>query len=311
MASKKKVDEGSNNGALLQEIEALSKALYLEKNPSRTLSSVPRRTQSVISGKEKLADSKSKLNRGNEAPQSKDKKSIWNWGPLKALSKSRRFNCCFSLQVHSIEGLPSSFNDASLCVHWKRRDGELVTRPAKVTQGMAEFEEKLSHTCWVNGSRSGPHHSVKYDAKHCLVYAAVYGMAELDLGKHRVDLTRLLPLTLEELEEEKDSGSWTTTFRLSGKAKGATMIVSFGYSVVGNNSSKSRNDQNNMTMTKEVTKYGVGDGRSTLRRVSSLRSNSNQQFLATSRSVEDIKDLHEVLPVSKSDLSPAVDVLEF
>lgn len=76
--------------------------------------------------------------------------------------------------------------------------------------------------------RSGPHHSVKYEAKHFLLFVSVYDAPELDLGKHRIDLTRLLPLTLEELEEQKSSGKWTTSFKLSGKARGATMNVSFG-----------------------------------------------------------------------------------
>ncbi|KAJ1437150.1 NT-type C2 domain [Sesbania bispinosa] len=99
--------------------------------------------------------------------------------------------------------LPSNFEDSSLSVYWKRRDGVLVTRPAKVSQCVAEFEEKLTYTCSVYGSRNGPHHSAKYEAKHFLLYASLINAPELDLGKHRVDLTRLLPLTLEELEEEK------------------------------------------------------------------------------------------------------------
>ncbi|KAG7988671.1 hypothetical protein I3843_03G199700 [Carya illinoinensis] len=237
----KKVGDDSGNRKLLNEIETISKALYLEKNPSR--SSISRvNTRSKSSGKTHLPDPQSKLKPDEEDPSRKEKKSIWNWRPLKALShiRNRRFNCCFSLVVHSIEGLPSSFNDVSLCVHWKRRDGVLVTRPVKVLQGMAEFEEKLTHTCSVYGSRNGPHHSAKYEAKHFLLYASVYGVPELDLGKHRVDLTRLLPLTLEELEEEKSSGTWTTDFKLAGKAKGALMNVSFGYLVIGDNPSAPR-----------------------------------------------------------------------
>ncbi|KAK8481807.1 hypothetical protein V6N12_019310 [Hibiscus sabdariffa] len=126
----------------------------------------------------------------------------------------------------------SVFNHLSLCVHWKRRDGGLMTRPAKVFDGTAEFEEKLTHTC-----------------------------------SHRLDLTRLLPVTLEELEEEKSSGKWTTSFKLSGKAKGATMNVSLGYVIIGDN-------------------------------LVPLRDN---QSFDSSHIVEEIKDLHEVLPVSKSE----------
>ncbi|KAG6723243.1 hypothetical protein I3842_03G199600 [Carya illinoinensis] len=312
----KKVGDDSGNRKLLNEIETISKALYLEKNPSRSsISRVNNRSKS--SGKTHLPDPQSKLKPDEEDPSRKEKKSIWNWRPLKALShiRNRRFNCCFSLVVHSIEGLPSSFNDFSLCVHWKRRDGVLVTRPVKVLQGMAEFEEKLTHTCSVYGSRNGPHHSAKYEAKHFLLYASVYGVPELDLGKHRVDLTRLLPLTLEELEEEKSSGTWTTDFKLAGKAKGALMNVSFGYLVIGDNPSAPRSTgvltsrQNSQSMVKAQTKLGQGDGRSRTHRAESLPSIRNQLSHAASHTVESIKDLHEVFPISKSELANSVDIL--
>ncbi|KAM7460401.1 hypothetical protein LguiB_036239 [Lonicera macranthoides] len=41
-----------------------------------------------------------------------------------------------------------------------------------------------------------------------------------NIGKHWMDLTRLLPHTFEELEEDKRSlGKWTISFKLTGKAK--------------------------------------------------------------------------------------------
>ncbi|KAM7462212.1 hypothetical protein LguiA_030333 [Lonicera macranthoides] len=41
-----------------------------------------------------------------------------------------------------------------------------------------------------------------------------------DIGKHWINLTRLLPYTFEELEEDKrSSGKWTISFKLTGKAK--------------------------------------------------------------------------------------------
>ncbi|PON84465.1 LysM domain-containing protein [Trema orientale] len=316
----KKSGEDSGNGKLLNEIEAISKALYLDKNPSRSLIPHPN-NRFRSAGKTHLPDTNSNPKHAIEEPSRKEKKSIWNWKPLKAFShiRNRRFNCCFSLQVHSIEALPSNFDDVSLCVHWKRRDGDLVTRPVKVFQGTAEFEERLTITCSVYGSRNGPHHSAKYEAKHFLLYASVYGAPELDLGKHRIDLTKLLPLTLEELEEERSSGKWTTSYKLSGKAKGANMNVSFGYTVVGDNLPASGNRstvpellnlrQNNLSTVKSGVKFGQGDRRGGMRRADSLPSISQEQLRALSRSVEDIKDLHEVLPVSRSELASSVDVL--
>ncbi|XP_022732722.1 protein PLASTID MOVEMENT IMPAIRED 1-RELATED 1-like [Durio zibethinus] len=311
--ARKKNGEDSGNGKLLNEIEAINKALYLDKNASRTSFSAFN-SRSNPAGKTHLPEPKLKHKNGNEDPSCKEKKSIWNWKPLKAFSnvRNRRFDCCFSLQVHSIEGLPASFKDLSLCVHWKRRDGGLITHPAKVFDGTAEFEEKLTHTCSVYGSRSGPHHSAKYEAKHFLFYASVFGAPDVDLGRHRVDLTRLLPLTLEELEEEKSSGKWTTSFKLSGKAKGATINVSFGYMVIGDNpnapgdnqygSELSHMKQNNLNMGKAATEFGHGDQTGTMRRVESLPSLDNLRSFGSSHLVEEIKDLHEVLPLSKSEL---------
>lgn len=310
----KKRGGDSGNGKLLQEIESISKALYLDKNPPTKLFSTPN-TRSKSAGKTHLPERKSKTKPVNEDPSQKDKKSFWNWKPLKAFSlRNRRFNCCFTLHVHSIEGLSSNFSDVSLCVHWKRRDGGLVTRPAKVFQGIAEFDESLSHACSVYGSRNGANHSAKYDAKHFLLYASVFGAPELDLGKHRVDLTRLLPLTLEELEEEKCSGKWTTTYKLSGKAKGATLNVSFGYSVIREPSNDKNvpemlnSKQNNLSRVKSVVKTDQSNSRNAIRRVESLPSNSYQR-VSSSRSVDDIKILHEVLPISKSELSSSVNIL--
>lgn len=289
---KKRSGQDSGNEAFLNDISDLTKALYEDKTHSRGVNSTASsRSKSIV--KPQLPETKSR-SKANEDRFLKDKKSIWSWNTLKSFThvRNKRFNCCFSLQVHSIEGLPPSFNDLTLCVKWKRRDGELTTRPAPVLQGVAEFEELLTNTCSVYGSRSGPHHSAKYEAKHFLLYASVFGDPELDLGKHRVDLTRLLPLTLEELEDEKSSGKWTTTYRLSGKAKGASINVSFGYSVVGNS----------MGIVKSP---GKASGRSHINRGESLPVISR----SLRHSVEDIKDLHEVLPVSKTELSESMNIL--
>ncbi|PPD95713.1 hypothetical protein GOBAR_DD07269 [Gossypium barbadense] len=281
---------GGKPGKLLNEIEVTSKALYLDKNPPMTsfCASNPR-FKSVM--KTHSLEPKRNLKNSNEDPSRKDKKSIWNWKPLKAFSndKGRRFTCCFLLQVHSIDGLPVSFKELSLCVHWKRRDEDLVTQPVKVFDGTAKFEEKLTHTCSVYGTKSGSHNSAKYDAKHFLLYASVFGAPDLDLGKHRVDLTRLLPLTLEELEEEKSSGKWTTSFKLSGKARGAIMNVSFDYLVL------SDMKQNR----KAGTEFGHDDQQATMKHVESLPCLVNTTSLSCF--LREIKDLHEIFPISKSD----------
>ncbi|KAM3270322.1 protein PLASTID MOVEMENT IMPAIRED 1-RELATED 1 [Capsicum chacoense] len=321
MDSRKKIGEKPGNGKkLLNDIETISKALYLDKTQPRILmSTASSRSKSV--GNAHLPEPKLKNKDSGRDLLEKDsnKKSIWSWKSLKSLTqvKNRRFNCCFSLQVHCIVGIPAFFNDLSLVVHWRRRDGELMTCPVVVCEGVAEFEEQLSYTCSIYGSRNGPHHSAKFEAKHCLLYASVYGTPELELGKHRVDLTRFLPLTLEELEDEKSSGKWTTSFRLSGKAKGASMNVSFGYNIVGNGNTSAmlpnnrdvlegRNlRQNSASAAKLLAQSEKSDEMSIIRRAGSLpaRSSTSQQ------SAEDVKDLHEIVPAPSSDLYKSVEVL--
>ncbi|KAK7383346.1 hypothetical protein VNO78_29023 [Psophocarpus tetragonolobus] len=225
-----------NNGQLLlQDIQEISKALYA---PSRSsFSSVHNRSKSE--GKTRLSKPQVALSPGflKEDILSKDKKlsSAWNWKkPLKALTHigDQKFKCCFNLHVHSIEGLPLSFDGIRLCVHWKRKNNILQTRPARVFQGVVEFNEILSHGCSVYCSRAVSGHSVKYESKRFLIYASIIGAPEHNIGNHQVDLTRLLPLTLAELGGDKSSGKWSTSFRLAGKAVGATLNVSFSYQVM-------------------------------------------------------------------------------
>ncbi|KAI4316493.1 hypothetical protein L6164_024473 [Bauhinia variegata] len=227
-----------NNGKLLRDIEEISKALYLHKTPSKA-SLPPFDNRSKSAGKTRLSRAQFSSNqqflREDLLPKYKKSSSPWNWKkPLKALTHigHRKFNCCFNFHVHSIEGLPSNLNGVSLCVHWKRKNSILKTRPSRVFQGVAEFDETLMHTCSVYGSQSGSNHSAKYESKLFLIYASVVGVPQLDIGKHEVDLTRLLPLTLEELEGDRSSGKWTTSFRLTGKARGANLNVSFSFHVI-------------------------------------------------------------------------------
>lgn len=310
-AARYKRNDDSGKGKLLNEIESISKALYVDRNPSKSSSSAVRSLPKSVDKTNVFAPNLMSKQSG-DGPSTKEKKSFWNWKPLKALShvRNRRFNCCFSLEVHTIEGLPSKFNDIEICVHWKRRDGEVVTSPIKVIEGAAEFEEKLTHNCSVYGSRNGPHHSAKYEAKHFLLYAAVHGNPKLDLGKHRVDLTRLLPLTLEELEDEKSSGTWTTSFKLLGEAKGAIMNVSFGYLVLGDGTAPNNKNVLQLLDSKSTARSYVrsnqGDGKGSMRRAGSLPALKSS---STSHSIDDIKVLHEVPSTKMSDLSSSVNIL--
>ncbi|XP_057753079.1 protein PLASTID MOVEMENT IMPAIRED 1-RELATED 1-like [Arachis stenosperma] len=300
--------EKSNQGSeeqkrFLRGVESISKALSLDGSSSKDSSSTPR-TRSKSIRKAPLPDPKSSPEAGKNDNLRKEKKSIWDSLKALSLSRNRKFECRFSLQVHLIEGLPPSFNDASICVYWKRKRDVMVTHPAKVILGAAEFEQMLTYTCTISGSKSRPQNSAKYEPKHSSLYASMVGAAELDLGKHRVDLTRFLPLTLEELSEEKSSGKWSTSFRLSGAAKGAVMNVSFGYVVVGSHGTIGNQDSPN--------ELGLGQNDSPsamqldkahgLTKTDLLRTGSLPIFSPdySSQNAEEVMDLHEVMPLPKS-----------
>ncbi|XVE97726.1 hypothetical protein REPUB_Repub03eG0043300 [Reevesia pubescens] len=314
----------SNNGQLLRDIEEISRALYLQKPSSNALISTSNvRSKSV--GKSRISESKSKQNSSYlyYDVMHKDKKSssLWNWKkPLKALTHIRhhRFDICFFLHVHSIEGLPAYLNDFSLCVHWKRKDEVLSTRAATVVDGIAEFEETLTHKCCVYGSRSGPHNSAKYEVKLFLIYASVVGGLGHDIGEHWIDLTRLLPLTLDDLEGEKGSGKWTTSFKLSGKAKGAILNVSFGFLVTRENlveSNGNMNAPNYINLSEKgssAMEHSGGPhadkGNVMLQHVGTVPSNVNHMSYLSPLSV-DIKFGTEVLPNLGLELSKSISFL--
>lgn len=313
--NRKKSGGVSGHGRLLSDIEAINKTFYSDKTLTRLASSTASsRAKSIGKSETKLKPDESR-NSAKDAFDRDKKSSIWSWKGLKALTqvRNRRFNCCFSLQVHSIDGLPALFEGSCLVVHWKRRDAEQMTRPVRVCKGVAEFEDQLTHSCSVYGSRSGPHHSAKYEAKHSLLFVSACDAPELDLGKHRVDLTRLLPITLEELEEEKSSGKWTTSFRLSGKARGATMNVSFGYIIENSNTElscgKSVSQLPSLHRNSARTENPLGPSdqmaEPDIYRAGSLHA----RFSASNQSTEEIKDLHDILLTPRSELLESMSIL--
>ncbi|KAL3844266.1 hypothetical protein ACJIZ3_001669 [Penstemon smallii] len=226
-------DEDLSSGHFLRDIEEISKALYLGHKSPRAFNISPNHNPNVAS-RTSISESKSKFIIQDSSHKDK-KSSIWNWKPLKALThiRNHRLNCCFYLHVHAIEGLPSNFNNLNLRVTCKRKGDMLRTRPSPVSLGICDFEETLVHRCTVYASRTGTQNLAKYEPKLFLLHTNVIEAPTLDIGKHCVDLTRLLPLTLEELEGGKRSSArWTTSFNLTGRAKGAILNLSFGFSIM-------------------------------------------------------------------------------
>ncbi|WCJ29386.1 Protein PLASTID MOVEMENT IMPAIRED 1-RELATED 2 [Euphorbia peplus] len=290
-------DVKSNSGQLLRDIEAISKALYLPKTPINSFISKP--------------NVRSSFNPRNVDVNKEDKKStsLWNWKkPLKALAHIRhqKFNICFFLHVHSIEDLPPWFSETRLSVHWKRKAEVLQTCASKVENGIAEFDETLMHKCSVYGTKSGPLHSAKYEMKLFLIYVSVVGAPLVDIGKHLIDLTRLLPVTLEELEGQKSTGKWTTSFRLSGKAKGATLNVSLGFSIVRDNLIE---PTRNMYVSQPVNQSSSVEQRidPSLQRVSSCLNGSRSHH--ASSQATDVKIYDDFSPNMGLELSKSINFL--
>ncbi|XP_010454965.1 PREDICTED: protein PLASTID MOVEMENT IMPAIRED 1-RELATED 2-like [Camelina sativa] len=272
----------SYNGQLLRDIKEVSKALYLNNRPERSVLSLspPVRSKSV-----------SRTTEIGLVLSNKKKKSLvpWDWKrPLKAIAHfgKRRFDVCFLLHVHSIEGLPLNMDGNKLVVQWKRKDEVMSTLPCNVLQGNAEFEETLMHRCSVYGSKHGPHRSAKYQVKLFLVYVSPVDAPWLILGKHWVDLTRMLPLSLEELEGARSSRKWNTSFKLSGLAESAVLNLSFDYSVVTSSVCDSTS------------------GNVMLKRVGSVPSMDHR-----SSSLDDGKVFNQVSPSLSLDLSKSIDFL--
>ncbi|KAJ7542290.1 hypothetical protein O6H91_10G099700 [Diphasiastrum complanatum] len=161
-----------------------------------------------------------------------EKKSIWNWRPLRALARigQQRFNCAFSALVHGIGGLPSRMNGIRLIVHFKHKDSSVQTLPSRVFGGAVEFEETLYHRCAVFGSRKISQ-AIKYMPKSFTLTVVALDIDELELGKYRLDLSRLLPASIDEKSDEDNANALTARFKLSGKGKGGSLLITFGYEI--------------------------------------------------------------------------------
>ncbi|XP_047056022.1 protein PLASTID MOVEMENT IMPAIRED 1-RELATED 1-like [Lolium rigidum] len=142
----------------------------------------------------------------------------------------RRLDCAFTLHVHSIDNLPTALDGSPLTVHFRRLSASASTRPVPPALGAAAFDEPLTQRSPVYFSR-GAKNAVKYEPR---AFAVAVNAAALELGRHEVDLTRLLPLSIDDLDDGGDSGfgKWTTSFRLSGVARGARLNVTFACALV-------------------------------------------------------------------------------
>ncbi|KAL5647783.1 hypothetical protein ACJX0J_042138, partial [Zea mays] len=157
------------------------------------------------------------------------------------------------------------------------------TCPVAATLGAAVFEEVLTLRSPVYFSR-GAKAVIKYEPR---AFAVSVAASTLDLGKHEVDLTRLLPLSFKDPEDDGDSGfgKWSTSFRLSSPARGAWLNVTFSCSLLAGGG---------------TSKQHRGGEMAGLRRGSMVRPVSVQAPTPLPTQSRDVRVLHEVLPSLRS-----------
>ncbi|KAL1318433.1 hypothetical protein HN51_070750 [Arachis hypogaea] len=258
----------NSNARLLEELEALSKSLYQSHTARRTASlalprdSAPPPVKSVeddnASAKIDIQSSNKPRTRrlslspwrsrpkreDNKAPPSKpqqtenlvEKRGIWSWKPMRALSHitMQKLSCLFSVEVVTAQNLPSSMNGLrlSVCVRKKEtKDGAVQTMPSRVVQGAADFEETLFIRCHVYCNH-GSGKQLKFEPRPFYIYLVAVDAKELNFGRTSVDLSRLVQESIEKSWQGTRVRQWETSFSLCGKAKGGELVLKFGFQIM-------------------------------------------------------------------------------
>lgn len=168
---------------------------------------------------------------------SAEKKGIWNWKPIRALSHigMHKLSCLFSVEVVTVQGLPASMNGLrlSVCVRKKEtKDGAVHTMPSRVSQGAADFEETLFVRCHVYCSSGSGKQQLQFEPRPFWIYVFAVDAAELDFGRSSVDLSQLIEESVEKSYEGTRVRQWDTSFNLSGKAKGGEVLLKLGFQIM-------------------------------------------------------------------------------
>ncbi|KAJ8762122.1 hypothetical protein K2173_007272 [Erythroxylum novogranatense] len=263
-----------SNAQLLEELEALSQSLYQTNTPTttrRTASlALPRTTADEITKVPEKSSSKPRFSRRmslspwrsrpkpdddeedsknptkvsnqsdirklDEKTSSGEKKGIWKWKPMRALSHigMQKLSCLFSVEVVAAQGLPASMNGLrlSVCVRKKEtREGAVHAMPARVSQGAADFEEVLFFRCHVYCA-PGQEKQLKFEPRPFWIYMFAVDAQEIEFGRSSVDLSELIQESREKSLEGTRVRQWDTSFDLSGKAKGGELVLKLGFQIM-------------------------------------------------------------------------------
>ncbi|KAG6478304.1 hypothetical protein ZIOFF_061740 [Zingiber officinale] len=167
------------------------------------------------------------------ATEAADKKGIWGWKPMRALSHigMQRLSCLFSVEVVAIQGLPASMNGLRLLVSVRKKEtkeGALQTMPSRVLQGAADFEETLFVRCHVYCTGR----PLKFEPRPFLIFAMAIDAPELDFGRSTVDLSQMVKESMEKSFEGARVRQWNSSFPLAGKAKGGEIVVKLSFQIM-------------------------------------------------------------------------------
>ncbi|PKA50182.1 hypothetical protein AXF42_Ash020127 [Apostasia shenzhenica] len=259
----------THNNKLLQELDALSQSLYQAHTSRRTTSLVLPRSANTGHGYSiptgaTASDQRPRSRRLSMSPfrsrpksdsvdeppvvakpqlssttsDGSERKGLWSWKPLRALSHigMHRISILLSVEVIAVQDLPASMNGLRLAIGVRKKeakDGTVQTMPARVIQGAADFEETLfirSHVYCSGGGSSGK--PLKFEPRPFLVSAIAVDAPELDFGRNTVDLSFLVKESMERSLEGSRIRQWDTAFKLSGKAKGGELVLKLGFQIM-------------------------------------------------------------------------------
>ncbi|CAI5483004.1 unnamed protein product [Closterium sp. Yama58-4] len=165
-------------------------------------------------------------------PQVPEKPSfLETFAPFRLLGRvgSKKAQCTVAMHVHGVDNFPKDMEGKELVVQWLRRGMSVGTSPMVVHRGVARFEQTLTMSCTMFFNAGGQG-TVKFKRKPstlCVQMLKSSGIGYVaELGRHSVDLAKLLPASLHEKEEGQPM---TLSFQLAGLAEGAVMVATFGY----------------------------------------------------------------------------------
>lgn len=100
--------------------------------------------------------------------------------------------------------------------------------------GVAQFDETIHVNCTILGQKASLRcTAIKYKPKECILSVMALDTGESSLlCSHRIDLSRLLPASVDYFCKPDKPLSATASFQLTGKAEGGVLIATFDFEVL-------------------------------------------------------------------------------